>query len=197
MDVQTGTVDLEGGLTGSGNFSGAGAIQLVGTVNATINGTAKWSGGNIASGSSLTVNGAVGWSGGVITGSILATTPGGILSVSNSSTHDLPGTVFNNAGTVIWSDGQMRGGNNTVVNNTGLWNMQSDDTFSGAAYSGASSFTNSGTVRKTATTGITTLTSVSFDNVGTVDVQMGTIDRPSTGLPTGRAAPSTAVRRSL
>src|SRR6185369_14194455 len=100
LDVQTGTVNLGGGLTGSGTFSGAGAIQLSGIVSATISGTASWSGGSISSGSTLTLNGAVNWSAGNITGSILNVTTNGTLTLS-ANAHDLPGTILNNAGTVI------------------------------------------------------------------------------------------------
>src|SRR2546430_8401726 len=36
-------------------------------------------------------------------------------------------TLFRSAGIVFWSSGQVRGGLGTVVNNTGLWNVQTDE----------------------------------------------------------------------
>ncbi|HEU5123205.1 MAG TPA: CARDB domain-containing protein [Verrucomicrobiae bacterium] len=176
IDVQSGIVNLGGGLSGSGNYDGTGAIQLSGLVNATMSGTANWSGGNISSDSSLAIAGTVNWLGGTVnSGSTLSVVPGGTLILSGG-THDFPGTTLNNAGSVLWTGGSLRGGNGTAVNNVGVWTIQGNNSFSGTVFGGSSAFTNSGVLRKTAVTGTTTFSAVPLHNTGTIDVQSGTLN---------------------
>lgn len=174
VNLQTGTVNFAGGLTGAGNFTGAGEAQLSGNVNATVNGSLNWNGGNITGGSTLNVNGTVHWSSGSIgAGSVINVAAPAFLNITNG-THDLNGTTLDNLGTVLWSGGQIRGGAGATINNSGLWHSLADTTFNGSVFGGSSSFTNSGTFRKSVATGSTTFNSTPFHTAGTVDIQSGT-----------------------
>jgi len=65
---------------------------------------------------------------------------------------DLQSTYVTNYGTLTWSSGTLRGGNDTEVYNYGLWNAQSDQQFQNA-WGGVAFFDNYGTFRKTGTSG--------------------------------------------
>ena len=90
------------------------------------------------------------------------------------------GLVLTNYGTVNWTNTPLYGisGRNAQIYNYGLWNAQSDNTFTGAYNGGPPTlFDNFGTFLKSGNTGVTTLDSgVVFNNTGTVNVQSGTLD---------------------
>ncbi len=69
----------------------------------------------------------------------------------------------------------MRTGTGSVINNTGTWDAQTDGAAIVNYYLGATSFNNSGTFKKSAGTGTTSI-SIAFTNTGTVDVQSGTLN---------------------
>jgi hypothetical protein len=106
----------------------------------------------------------------------------GLLTIANSATLNLVSTstktfygstVVNN-GTVAWSGGTLYCNNNTVITNNGTWLAQTDDQiYNGSG--GSPTFYNYGSFTKSPTTGTTTITSVIFDNFGTVTAQTGTI----------------------
>src|ERR1035438_8481256 len=89
------------------------------------------------------------------------------------------GLVLTNYGTVNWINTPLYGlsGNNAQIYNYGLWNAQSDNTFTGAYQGGTPTlFDNFGTFRKSGNTGTTILDSgVVFNNTGKLDAQSGTI----------------------
>ncbi len=86
--------------------------------------------------------------------------------------------TLNNASTANWTSANglgMRTGTGSVINNTGTWDAQTDGAAIVNFYLGATSFNNSGTFKKSAGTGTTSI-SIAFTNTGTVDVQSGTLN---------------------
>ncbi len=127
---------------------------------------------NVVTGS-LGING-----GGLASASPLTVAPGGVLNFNGAAVNLYAPLV--NAGTVNWSGAGLSIYNNNalytaVINNqpSGLFNVQSDQNLATGGY-GFELFNNSGTVRKTAGVGITTI-SVPFMNIGTLDAQSGTL----------------------
>src|SRR4029079_5621030 len=74
--------------------------------------------------------------------------------------------------------------------NSGTWDTQSDVTISNVLGGATSSFNNSGTFKKTASTGTTTI-GLPFTNSGTVSVQTGTL------YPSGGGGPSSGAFTTL
>ena len=123
------------------------------------------------------------WKSGAITGS-LTITNGSTLNIVTGAGHSQNGCVLTNNGTVIdTSDSYIRGNGWTIYNN-GLWLEEADSTF----YSdgGSDTIVNSGTFRKTACAGTTTISGgVGFYNSGLVDTQSGVINFAGGGTNTG------------
>jgi hypothetical protein len=121
------------------------------------------------------VSGTFNWTGGYIgspSGS-LSIMSNGVLNMSGSTTKYLGGPLTN-AGTVVWSDvGDLYLNNGAVYNMAGgLVDIQSDLNI--VVYSGSGVFVNSGTVRKSAGSGATSIYP-QFSNFGLVGVQSGTL----------------------
>ena len=113
----------------------------------------------------------------------LTVLPAGQLVFATAGSKLLYGLNLINQGTVLWSGGELAVGGTpgTVISNGGSWQMSSDDTM---AYGGGSPavFINSGTLRKTATTG--TSSSFSFVTVtnqssGVIQVDTGILSLPN------------------
>jgi hypothetical protein len=88
------------------------------------------------------------------------------------------GLTLTNYGTVTWTNTPLYGENdqNAQIYNYGLWNAQSDNTFTGGNAGGTTLFDNFGTLLKSGNTGTTTLDSgVVFNNTGTVQASSGTV----------------------
>ena len=151
--VLTGNITMNGVMT-------AANLQLNGaTLTGTnvIMGTVEWSGSSV---------------GGIMT---LATNTVMNIVAGND---DFTGLVLTNYGTVNWTNATLLGasGLNATIYNYGLWNAQSDNTFSGGYNGGTSLFDNFGMFRKSGNAGTTTLDGAFvFNNAGTVDVQTGTL----------------------
>jgi hypothetical protein len=80
--------------------------------------------------------------------------------------------TLTNHGTIVWSNMDLEG-SSAQVDNFGLWDAQSDNTF----YGSGSTFNNYGTVRKDGGNAITTFDSATtFNNYGTVDVETAQIN---------------------
>ena len=145
---------LSGGevyVTGTTTFQQAGAIT-----NLTLEG-ARLKGINQVGSGALTVNG------GAMDGQ-LTVRPGGQLSLATGTTKLLHWLTLINQGTVSWSGGQLNGGSTptTVISNGGLWQITGDNTF-GNPYGGPPmTWTNSGTVRKSAGSGTTSINDFNF-----------------------------------
>ena len=131
--------------------------RLSGATNATLSGVINWAGGSggalLAGRLTLATNGTL---------NIITVTPG-------SDYHDLPGGIFTNNGTVLWTGGQVRGGPGTLIQNNGLWIAQVTNEINNA-YGGAPAFNNSGTF---AVQSGTVTMNVSGTNTGAFDVAAG------------------------
>ncbi len=161
-------------ITGAGAFRATGATVTVAAgvsaqkfelVNGTLNGAGT-----------LTVTNSLDWSGGVMTGSGSTNIPSGATLSINTATKYLDTRTLNNAGTTTWMDASvMYLQNGATINNSGLFNFQGD---TGLYWNGGAvaTFNNTGTLRKSAGTGITVLSNnVVLNNPGSVEVQAGTL----------------------
>ena len=156
------TLSLDGPLNvnPSGSFtvdSGA----LVGNTNAVLRGNLGWSAANF--------------------GGILTLGSGSTLNITTGNLHDMPNCALTNNGTVVWNNGTIRGGGaiGTFIYNNGLWDGQSDQLLSGAAFGSSSVFNNYGTFRKSV--GVSEFDNATVFNgtvfnqlAGVLDVQNGT-----------------------
>ncbi len=235
MDIQSGSVSLNSGGTGTGLFtatkpgtlvfssatytinspaslSGTGGINFnnggtttIGTGvtydvtgittlsgSATVNfdnANSTTTGLNISdgylSGSGIVTAQTATWNDGYMTGTGSTVIPsGGTLSISGTLSKNLDTRVLNIAGTATWGgSGPLYFYNNGTINNqTGsIFEVQSDVNM---ANSTGGIFNNSGTFRKTTTTGATAL-GIPFNNSGILDVQTGTVSPISALTNTG------------
>ena len=185
VDAQTGTITFGGTNTFNAGtvFTGAGSV-VVNTAS-TFNGA--FTSGNLTlaagtqTGAAAVLNGQARFSAGVLAGG-WAVAPGATLNVQGAGSKTLAGAAIVNSGTVVWqaSSGDISFQSNSSFTNNGVLEAQGN---AALIYGGGSPsiFTNNGTLRKTAGTGSTGLSSsspLSFVNNGTVDVQVGTIQLP-------------------
>jgi fibronectin-binding autotransporter adhesin len=122
------------------------------------------------------------WSGGTFVPGITAPSPlvlGDLLNIQTASSKSFSAVSFVNAGTVNWlaSSSNLSLLSASSLSNTGLWDAQGDAAlvFGGGA---SSTFTNSGTLRKSGGAGTTLIgnsSAVNVVNSGTVDAQTGTV----------------------
>jgi hypothetical protein len=178
-----GVFDLNAGTT----FSGPGTVLLNSSGTLNVNSavsfpaatTFTFLAGTLAGTGALTANGTFNWSGGLMTGAAPTNLNGpfnlgGLPGING-------GRTLNNANTANWTAGAGQGlwtGTGSIINNTGIWDAQVDGGAIVNHYGGAATFNNSGTFKKSASTG-TTSVSVTFTNTGTVDVQSGTLNMSS------------------
>ncbi|HOC54034.1 MAG TPA: Ig-like domain-containing protein [Verrucomicrobiota bacterium] len=168
-------------------FSGPG-LSRVSNASVTFNGSYNLPNIQFDTGTTLlgtfTLTGTMSWTGGTLAGD-MTIAPGGVLTLSGNADKTMNGAVLRNGGTVIWS-----GAGNLVMNNGsdienlagGLFDVQTDATMYWPGNGYAPTFNNAGTFRKSNSTGTTTISSVSFNNTGTVDVTSGTANFGSNNL---------------
>jgi hypothetical protein len=178
------------------NFSGSGAVRVTGTVGASGSWTSQTlglvNGGNLSG--NFTNNGTFLWTGGTLSGGSLTIPSGSILNI-NSGGNGVMMTPFtlDNGGTVNWEgNGDLVAGatywsQSVVITNRagGVFNVMNDQTLVNMDTSGYGApgfrFDNNGTVRKSSSTGTTTVVATMAFNDGTsglVDVQSGTLRFP-------------------
>ncbi len=111
----------------------------------------------------------------------LTVRPEGQIVFSGASQKTLYKLVLHNHGTVRWLGGNLSLGSTptTVINNNGLWEAASDNTLFQGIGGPDPQFVNAGTLRKTAGTGVTTLSGIVFNSAGLVEVQTGTLRFPN------------------
>jgi hypothetical protein len=181
--VPTGTLGLHGGGTSSGgNFTtGSGAnINLYGYTFTNVT-TFTGSGSYVAGGQANfagTIAGTLNWDGGSLAGT-LTLTSNSVMNIVAGGGYGFNGLVLTNYGTVNWTNATLYGvsDNNAQIYNYGMWNAQSDDTFTGGYNGGTTLFDNFGTFLKSGHTGSSSLDgNVVFNNSGTVSVQGGTLN---------------------
>ena len=193
-----GTVDVQSGLLQIENGSGSGTFNIAtGTMiafdpwdgNFTLTGNPTFSGGGgvegLLQGNNAVIQGTLsfyaGWFGrGYLSGSLtIASNAALSLMAGGAAPATFNGVLFTNYGTVIWNDTWLNGQSNAQIYNYGLWNATSNDAFAGG--SGGTVFNNYGTFRKSGGPGFdfiladTDLSGVAFNNLGTLDVQIGVL----------------------
>ena len=139
--------------------------------------------GNISGAGTLTVTGVLTWTGDLASGGgITGISAGGALIISRTSSEVVITTyTLNNRGTITWQGaGDLRGRLDAFINNLegGLFNIHNDQHMYVAGGDGGGFFNNSGTVRKSQSTGRTVIgggQGFTFNNNGTVEVQTGNL----------------------
>jgi hypothetical protein len=206
VNVQSGTLQLNGGGSAAGSFAvssgatlqfngdyalengaaitGAGLTRLTGgnlSVNASV-GVPRFeqTGGGLTGAGALAVGNALTWSGGTMSG-----TGNTLLSASATGTFDgatktLSGRRIENSGTINWTAGGINSGGGSVVQNFGTFNANAAAGFLHNLGGTATVFNNPGVVNKSSGTGVTTL-GLTFNNSGTVSVSVGTLVLQSSG----------------
>ncbi len=182
VNAQTGTITFGGDNTFNAGtvFTGAGSV-VVNTAS-TFNGAFTSANLTLAAGtqtgSAAVLNGQAQFAAGVLAGDWTVAS-GATLNVQGAGTKTLAGATIANSGNLAWqaSSGSIGLQSNSSLVNTGLFDAQGD---AALLYAGgtASTFTNSGTLRKSAGAGNTQIGnsgSTLIVNSGTVDAQTGTI----------------------
>ena len=153
---------------GNVQFNGAGSL-MPSSVNL--------SGGTLQGTMAMTVSGPFSWTGGNFgaAGSSFSATANGGVSISGGNTKTLQGGTLSNGGAGAWTNGSITCNGNAVFNNMlgATFDLQSD----GSAFilnSGTPVFFNSGTLRKMAGTGTSTI-STPCANSGSVQVNSGVL----------------------
>jgi hypothetical protein len=182
VDAQTGTIDFGGGsatFNAGSQFTGAGVVRVSG--NASFVGAFDSQNLLLAAGTftgnnttPATINGTVRWTGGSLAGT-WQVVAGQTLLAGDGETKNFSGTIFTNSGTVAWQSTERVGFITSSVTNAGLWDLQADANLSYAG-GGVSTFSNSGTFRKSAGAGATVVgNNVVFSNSGVIDARSGEI----------------------
>jgi len=170
-------------LTAGASFAGPGFSRIAGGT-LTVEGAATAQNFELASGSltgssTLTATRVFNWTGGNMSGSGSTNiAAGATFNLSGAADKELGGRTINNWGAAIWSAGRIWGNYGGVFNNLagGTFDARSDAQFFYNACYGCGAtpaFNNSGTVRKTATSGGSTEFTIVFNNTGLVDIQSG------------------------
>ncbi len=153
-------------VTGTTTFQQAGAIT-----NLTLDGS-RLKGTNRIGNGALTVNS------GAVDGQ-LTVQPGGQMNLATTATKLLHWLTLINQGTVLWSGGHLSGGSTptTVISNGGLWQITGDFNFSNPYGGPPMTWTNSGTLRKSAGSGTSAINDFNLFNQtgGVIDTLAGTL----------------------
>jgi hypothetical protein len=166
-------------LLGSGLFFVAGGM-LTFNVNENAPADFQVDGGVVNGPGILTITNTFTWSGGNLDGSSSTVVPAGTtLNISGFNFKYLTGGhTLNIAGTATWTDsGELDGSPGSIlnINSGGTFNVE-NDAVSGSGGAGAGVvFNNSGVFSKSGTTGTTAFQGNQFNNLGTVNVQSGTL----------------------
>src|SRR5262249_34265948 len=114
----------------------------------------------------VTASGASTWNGGTMTGAG-TTTINGNLGIGTTALKDLSGgRHLNTNGTTTWTGtADIRTGQNGAIVNGGTWDIQNNQAIN-LSFTGTASFTNNGTVRKSAGAGVTSFLPAFNNNTG-------------------------------
>ncbi|HEX3358969.1 MAG TPA: hypothetical protein VHS31_18465, partial [Tepidisphaeraceae bacterium] len=186
---QNGSWSVNGNWLGGAPVSGDNALVSsgVGTVNQNFNlNNFLFTGGQIAGANSITTSGTFSWSGSARLGGGGTLNSDGTMLISGSIVPN--GRTINNAATGLWSGGdiQLLAGSVTALNNLAgaTFTIQSDNSILQST-GGSLTLSNSGTLVKNTTTGLTFLRDATVNNSGTIDVESGTL---SLGFPGGTSS---------
>jgi hypothetical protein len=200
LDVQSGTLAVNGGGSGSGVFQAEAGATLAYPANYEVDGLMTGPGTNLLNGGVLTLKGSIAgqlvWvSGRIGTDSSGTVATNGVLVGAGNGNLDFSG-VMTNAGTIRLTSGIFRcivlssygGGYGLLVNSPGgLIDFQADvglDVYNDLTGVGTPTVINQGTVRKSAGTGTSGVNPLFF-NSGTLDAQSGTLSLNGTYDLTG------------
>jgi hypothetical protein len=137
-------------------------------------------GGFLAGSGTVTVSGVASWTTGTMQGpgtTTIANTGSLVMSTTNSKTLT---RTLNTAGPTTWSAGPINTSSAATISNSNTWDIQGDLNLGG----GTPTFSNSGTLKKSAGTGTSTI-DVALNNSGTVEVQSGTLSLSRGGTSSG------------
>ncbi|MBK7629242.1 MAG: hypothetical protein IPJ23_00595 [Ignavibacteriales bacterium] len=172
--IITGSVEIAG-FTLDWGTSGAGSIEFEGGGNPslTVTGNSTWGAGVFKGGNGV--------HGGNDVNNTLLFTETSVVTMTDNPEHNFhtlyEGTYMINRGTIILQgNGGVGGRGMSTLHNEGLFDIQGDGYFDGESFSGAT-FINTGTLRKSGGTGISTFNFWwIFENQGgTIEVQSGTL----------------------
>ena len=121
----------------------------------------------------MTITGGTIWSGGAMSGSGSTVAAAG-LTLSGSGNKDLDERTLVNQAAAVWTGGNFRNGNGFVFDNSGSFDIQTDADITLNLFPYDGWLVNTGTLTKTALTGITTI-GPAVTNSGTVTAAAGTI----------------------
>ena len=173
FSIDGSVVVISGGIA---NFNGSGAVSAA---------LLNMSGGNLGGSNSLSFAGALTWSGGGFSGTNSLSFNGG--TIANNTSKSLTGRTLVNLGSVSWSGGTILIASSGTFSNAATGTF--DCAFDGAMSSGGGSgqaINNAGLFRKTAGPGASAINNpIAFNNVGTVEVQSGTLSLGGGGTSIG------------
>ncbi len=110
----------------------------------------------------------------------LTVAAGGSLNLAASVNSYLYGLILTNQGTVTWSSGGLSSGGppSTAIYNSGLWQITGNNTFAyGGGGNGTPIWINTGTIRKSGSTNISSISTFNFQNFGgVIEAQSGTLE---------------------
>ncbi len=178
IDAQTGRIVFatNGAAFNAGSiFTGAGEVAIA--VAAAFNG--GFTSSNLVfengtfTGTNAALTGTADWESGTMVGS-WEIAAGATLDVTTTANKSFNAATFTNDGTINWQAGNMFLISDSKLVNNGTLTATGDNSinFGGGVNS---TFTNTGTFRKSAGVGNTTISSVNFINSGTIDAQTGRI----------------------
>ncbi len=189
IDLNGGTVELDGNLTfsgtGSTRFNGS-IVTLGGGSNTLSSGTLEiMTGGSLGGGGIFGGTGSFNWSGGIITGGINVPSTNIGFNLCGTDGKYLAGGLIACAGSNTWTGtGNFNVGAGSAFTNNGIMNVQSDAAvfnFTG----GLCSFVNNGVFLKTAGTNTSFLpdnNGMFFNNNGTISVLNGILSLNASGV---------------
>ncbi len=168
LQINTGTV-----VAGTGTFKNAGSFQPSITINTPAATPAVISnylqGSNMFGSGTVVITGGMEWQAGAIAAHVILA-PGSVSSKTTTNTGSLQDTISNN-GIFNWGNGNFSFNNGTFINEIGaLLDISSDH---GITNVGVNLINNSGTITKSAGTGMSTL-QVPIINSGVINVNSGT-----------------------
>ncbi len=119
------------------------------------------------------------------------------LAITTTNDHNFNGTALVINGTVNWTGGNLRSGNNGSITNNNAWNDASTDPQFNAAYGGAFSFTNATTGTYTKSAAGQTSFFVPFNNDGSLVLTTGTLNLQGGGTFSGTGSATVASGATL
>ncbi len=134
-------------------------------------------GGTLGGSGSLTVTNLFTWTGGTMAGMGSTTIASDAqLLISGDTTKTLDSRTLTNLGTITWSgSGNILVKNAAPLFNEGLFDIQSDATYQKDTWSAAGSFSNTGTLHKSAGTGTSTFDQIPVSCTGKLVADQGTL----------------------